>query len=92
MNTIAVIGCVVGVISCIIGVSTFVSANITRAKEDGAQIAKLDQCVKGIEEIKLSMKEKNHEVDELMQEHSVAIAEIKAQITSIFKQIGKNNN
>ena len=90
MNTISIISCVVGIIGCVIGVSTFVSANLTRAKEDGAQIAKLDQCVKGIEEIKASMKEKNHEFDEVIQEHSVAIAELKTQVTSIFKQIGKN--
>ena len=91
MNTISIISCVVGIIGCVIGVSTFVSANLTRAKEDGAQIAKLDQCVKGIEEIKSTMKEKNHEFDEIIQEHSVAIAELKTQIITIFKQIGKSN-
>ena len=92
MNTISIIGCIVGIISCIIGVSTFVSANITRAKEDGVQIAKLDQCVKGIEEIKSSMKEKNHELDEIIQEHSITIAELKTQMITIFKHINKNSD
>ena len=31
MNTVSIIGCVVGIIGCIIGVATFVSAQLTRA-------------------------------------------------------------
>lgn len=87
MNTIAVIGCVVGVVSCVIGVSTFVSANLTKAKEDGVQMAKLDQCVHGIEEIKNNMKEKNHEVDSILDQHGRDIIELQTQVKSIFKQI-----
>ena len=49
MGVISVIGCVVGIIGCVVGVSTFVSAQITKAKQDGVQIAKLYQCVNGIE-------------------------------------------
>lgn len=87
MNTISLIGCIVGVISCIIGVSTFVSANLTKAKEDGVQIAKLDQCVRGIEEIKSSMKEKNHELDVAIDNHSSRIAVLETQMKSVFKQL-----
>lgn len=88
MNTMAIIGCIVGVVSCVIGVSTFVSANLTKAKEDGVQIAKLDQCVHGIEEIKNNMKEKNHEIDTILDKHSRDITELQTQMKSIFKQIG----
>lgn len=92
MNTVSLIGCIVGVISCIIGVSTFVSANLTKAKEDGVQIAKLDQCVRGIEEIKSSMKEKNHELDVAIDDHSKRIAILETQIKTIFKQISTEHH
>lgn len=87
MNTISIIGCVVGVIACVVGVATFVSAQMTKSRQDGVQLAKLDQCVNGIEEIKLSMKEKNHEVDNLLDEHSRAIVELQTQVKNIYKQL-----
>lgn len=87
MNTISIIGCVVGIIGCVVGVSTFVSAQITKAKQDGIQIAKLDQCVNGIEEIKKSMKEKNHEVDSILDEHTRAITELQTNMKTVFKQL-----
>ena len=58
MTVISIIGCVVGIVGCIVGVATFVSAQITKAKQDGMLIAKIDQCVHGIEEIKKDNKEK----------------------------------
>ena len=89
MNTISLIGCIVGIISCIIGVSTFVSAQITKAKQDGMQIAKLDQCVNGIEEIKKSMKDKNHEIDTVLDEHTKAITELQTQMKSVWKSLNR---
>ena len=87
MNTISLIGCIVGIISCIIGVSTFVSAQVTKAKQDGMQIAKLDQCVNGIEEIKKEMKEKNHELESVIDEHSKAITQLQTEMKTVFKQL-----
>lgn len=87
MSSIGLIGCIVGVVSCIVGVSTFVSAQITKAKQDGVQIAKLDQCVNGIEEIKNNMKEKNHEIDATLDEHTKDITELQTQMRSVFKQL-----
>ena len=87
MHTISLIGCVVGIISCIVGVSTFVSAQVTKAKQDGVQMAKLDQCVNGIEEIKNNMKEKNHEIDATLDQHSRDITELQTQMKAVFKQI-----
>lgn len=92
MNAIAIIGCVVGVVGMVIGVATFVSAQVTRAKQDGVQIAKLDQCVAGIEEIKSSMKEKNHEVDTILDQHSKDIVELQTQVRSIYKIINTKQN
>lgn len=85
--TTVIIGCIVGVISCIVGVATFVSAQLTKAKQDGMLIAKIDQCVNGIEDIKNDMKEKNKEVDKVIDEHTRDIVELKAQMKTVFKQI-----
>ena len=52
MNPISIIGCVVGIIGCVVGVATFVSAQLTKAKQDGVVLAKVDQCVANTEEIK----------------------------------------
>ena len=87
MSTISLIGCIVGIVSCVVGVSTFVSAQVTKAKQDGMQIAKLDQCVNGIEEIKKEMKEKNRELDSVIDEHSKAITQLQTEMKTVFKQL-----
>lgn len=87
MTTIAIIGCVVGIISCVIGVATFVSAVVTKAKQDGMLIAKIDQCVQGIGEIKKDMKEKNHEIDITIDEHTKAITQLQTEMKTVFKQL-----
>ena len=87
MSVASLITCIVGIIGCIIGVATFVSAQITKAKQDGMLIAKIDQCVKGIDDIKKDMKEKNHEIDLIIGEHTKEIAELKVQVKSLFKQL-----
>ena len=92
MNAISLIGCIVGIVSCVIGVSTFVSAQVTKAKQDGIQIAKLDQCVNGIEEIKKSVKEKNHEIDTILDEHMKAITQLQTEMKAVFKQLNAKNN
>lgn len=87
MNTIAVIGCIVGIVSCVIGASTFVSAQITKAKQDGMLIAKIDQCVRGIEDIKIDMKEKNHEFDNIIDEHTKKIVRLETQIKNVYEHL-----
>ena len=91
LSVISIIGCVVGIVGCIIGVATFVSAQITRAKQDGMSIAKLDQCVNGIEEIKSNMKEKNHELDLVIDEHSKAITKLQTEMKTVFKALNKED-
>lgn len=87
MSVISIIGCIVGIIGCVIGVATFTSAQITKAKQDGILIAKIDQCVKGIEDIKVDMKEKNKELDNLIDEHTRDIVKLKTQMRTIFEQL-----
>lgn len=87
MSVISIVSCIVGIVGCIIGVATFVSAQITRAKQDGVSIAKLDQCVNGIEEIKKNMKEKNHEIDLTIDEHSKAITKLQTEMKTVFAKL-----
>lgn len=87
MTAITIIGCVVGVVSCVVGVSTFVSAQITKAKQDGMLIAKIDQCVNGIESIKSDMKEKNREFDTVIDEHTRKIVRLETQVRNIYEHL-----
>lgn len=88
MTPISLIGCVVGVVGCVIGVATFVSAQLTRAKQDGVLIAKIDQCVKGIEELKSDVKERNDKFDKIIDEHSRSIASLKEQVHILMTKVG----
>ncbi len=87
MNTISIIGCVVGIIGCVIGVATFVSAQLTRARQDGALIAKIDYCVKGIDEIKVDCKDRNDKYDEVINQHTKYITELKSQMHTFLNKL-----
>lgn len=87
MNAIAIVTCVVGVIGCVVGVATFVSAQITKAKQDGMLIAKIDQCVEGIESIKEDMKEKNRQLDGIIDKHTRDLVELKTQMKNVLEHI-----
>lgn len=87
MSAATVIPIVVGVIGCVIGVATFVSAQITKAKQDGMVLAKIEQCVKNTEEIKKEMKEKNKETDGVIDEHTKDITKLKTQMEIVFDKL-----
>lgn len=48
---------VIGIVSCVVGVCTFVSGLVARSKAEGQTFEKINQCIKGIEEIKSDLKE-----------------------------------
>lgn len=87
MSPISIIGCVVGIISCLIGVGTFVSAQITKAKQDGMVLAKVDQCVANTEEIKKDMKEKNKEIDTVIDQHTQEIAKLNVKMDVVYSKL-----
>lgn len=87
MSPISIIGCVVGIIGCVIGVATFVSAQITKAKQDGMVLAKVDQCIKNTEEIKNDIKEKNKELDNVIDSHTQAITKLQTEMKVVFKHL-----
>ena len=88
MNAISIIGCVVGIIGCAIGVATFVSAQLTKAKQDGMVLAKVEQCVNNTEEIKKDMKEKNKEVDAVIDSHTQSITKLQTEMRIVFDKLG----
>lgn len=87
MSPISIIGCVVGIIGCIIGVATFVSAQITKAKQDGVVLAKVDQCVANTEEIKKDMKEKNKEFESVIDVHTREITKLQTEMKVVLKHL-----
>ena len=87
VSPISIITTVVGIIGCIIGVATFVSAQITKAKQDGAMIEKINMCLANTEEIKNDMKEKNKELDSVIDSHSQAITKLQTEVKVIFKKL-----
>ena len=87
MSPVSTITCVVGIVGCVVGIATFVSAQITKAKQDGMLIAKIDQCVNGIESIKSDMKEKNREFDTAIDEHTRKIVRLETQVRNIYEHL-----
>lgn len=87
MNIIALITCVVGIIGCVVGVATFVSAQVTKAKQDGMLVAKLDQCVANTEQIRLDMKERNKEIDKIIDRHSESIIKLETQMRIVNQKL-----
>ena len=87
MNAISIIACVVGIIGCVIGVATFVSAQLTKAKENGALMEKVDYLVRSFDEQKKDTKERNSALDRILDEHSKAIVDMQARLKNIEKEV-----
>ena len=87
LNPISVIACCTGIIGCVIGVATFVSAQITKARQDGAMIEKLDYLVKGFDEQKQESKEKHAQVNGILDEHTKGITDLQARMKNVEKEV-----
>ena len=87
MTPVSIVTCIIGGGTFLIGLITLISAQMTKAKQDGALLAKIDQCVSGINEIKTDMKDKNKEIDRIVSEHSLDISRIKEQIKALQEKI-----
>ena len=86
----ATITLIVGIISCIIGVSTFVSSMVTRAKTEGQTVEKINQCIKGIEDIKQDLKENAVNYNNLhgmVIDHESRIRSIEDDIKTLFEKV-----
>ena len=89
MSPVSIITCCVGVISCIIGVSTFISAQLSRAKQDGVLVEKVDYLVRGFDELKQERKEHDTSQDAIIAEHSIAIENLQTRVKNIEKAVFK---
>ena len=87
MDALSLIGCIVGIIGCVVGVATFVSAQLTRAKQDGVLMEKVDQCVRGITELKVDVKERNEKFDTVIDQHGKDIAQLKTQMHTVLSKL-----
>lgn len=85
MNTTVIIGSIVGVVSCLVGVATFISAQLTKANQDGRLLERVEYVCRGIDEIKRDVKEKNKEIDKVLDNHSERIARLESEISMIAK-------
>ena len=90
MNPLSIITCCVGIIGCIIGVATFVSAQLSKAKQDGALMNKVDYLVCGFDELKKEQKERNTDQDRILSEHSIAIENLQTRMKNIEKEVFKD--
>jgi len=91
MSVASIISLAVGIISCTIGVATFVSAQITKARQDGVLIEKVNTCISNTEEIKKDIKEKNKEIDGIIDEHTRAITQLQTEMKTVLKHINLEN-
>ena len=87
MSAAAIIGCVVGVVSCIVGVATFAASMVSRAKQDGALMTKVDYLVASVNEIKKDTKAKNSSIDNMLDEHAKELVELKTRLRNLEKHV-----
>lgn len=84
----------VGIISCVIGVSTFVSGRMTKAERSGSMETKIDQALKGIEELKTQLRssESNrHNTDLMVRSHDEQIRTVFRQCAELQTRIEKSD-
>lgn len=80
MNTILF---VCSLIVCIIGVLTFISGLMTKSKEDGVLVEKINQALEGIEELKSDLKSVTNTEKSL----ELMVRSHEEQIHTLFKQM-----
>ena len=84
-----------GIILCVIGVATFVTGLVSRAKDDGALSNKVDTALKGIDEIKQTLKEQRNWRETIgieLENHEQKINTIFNKVESIERSIEKYHN
>lgn len=73
----------IGIISCAVGVFAFISGMMQRSKSDGALENKVDNALKGIDEIKATLNEQQ----DISGEMRVVAAEQQQQINTLFRRV-----
>lgn len=86
-DPISIIMCVIGIVGCVIGVATYASAQMTRAKEDGVLMAKVDHLVSSLDELKKETNKHYSSIEEVQEEHTKDIVDIKARVRNLEKEV-----
>jgi hypothetical protein len=89
VSNIAMIGCIVGVISCVIGVASFISAQLTKANDNGRLLEKVEYTCRGIDDIRKEMKDKNKEIDATIDKHTIQITQLQQDVENIKVELNK---
>ena len=92
LDPISIITCCVGIIGCVIGVATFASAQISKAKQDGILMNKVDYLVNSFDEQKKEQKERNKSQDDTIAEHAIAIENLQTRMKNVENEVFKGNN
>jgi len=74
---------VIGVVMCILGICTFVVGMLSRAKQDGALNAKVDNAIQGIAEIQATLKDQRNWREDI----GVRIGEITKELEFMNHEI-----
>lgn len=85
LSTITLLG---GLITCGIGIATFAIGMKSRAKEQGALEQKIDQAIKGIEEVKTEFKLVSSTQNSL----ALTVQSHKEQIKTLFEHYASLDN
>lgn len=71
-----------GILMCIIGIATFISALLTKARKDGQLEYKVDEALRGIDEIKKSLSHTNAWKESI----GLKVQSHEEQIITLFNQ------
>ncbi len=88
MSPVETVTFICGIILCIIGVCTFVTGMISRAKGEGILSNKVDNALKGIDEIKSSLIEQRNWREEI----GIITERQQQQIDTLFRRVTKLEN
>lgn len=89
MDTIALI---CSIVLCVIGVATFVSSMISKARQDGQILTKLDFCLQAIEEVKKDFsthREVSEKIRLTIQSHEEQIHTLFNRVTNVEERVDK---
>lgn len=89
MDTIALI---CSIVLCVIGVATFVSSMISKARQDGQILTKLDFCLQAIEEVKKDFsthREVSEKIRLTIQSHEEQIHTLFNRLENVEERVDK---
>lgn len=87
LGTAQTISLIIAALACVIGICTFVTGMVTRAKQDGVFMQKIEFCVAGISEIKEALKESGRTVNEVKKD----FAALDKRVSNVEVKLGMPN-